>query len=118
MEKIKCHECPECKCEEYHSQGDSRICVSCKQEWYATVNYEKYRSPSYHYEVFSQLGRSLPTRDKNGDANRFDKRSIKRRIRKLKKSGLTVTAFITKPSEKRTMIYSNHAPNAMNAINI
>lgn len=118
----KCTECPECGCSEYvhpNYLGEGyRICVACKQEWYTTINYRKYSSPAYYYEVFTQLGRELSTKDKNGDANRFDKRSVKRRIRKQLRRGLTVTAFVTKTGQARKMIYSNWPVNAMNGIGI
>lgn len=117
----KCTKCPECGCPEYTHEGELgegfRICIECGQEWWTDVNYKKYSSPIY-YEVFTQGGRSLPTKDRNGDANSFDKRSAKRRIRKLVKRGWTVTAFVTKPGKKREMIFSNWPVNAMDAIGI
>lgn len=109
----KCTECPECGCDDYEHPdylGDGyRICASCGQEWYTTINYKKYRSPVY-YEVFTSVGRSLPPKDRKGDAIQFDKRSVKRRIRKLLKHGWTVTAFVTKPRKKRELIYCNWRP--------
>jgi hypothetical protein len=113
----KCSECPECGDDKYEHPGmlgeGYRMCASCTQEWYTTINYKKYRSPSYYYEVFTQAGISLPTTDRKGDANSFDKRSIKRRIRKLVKRGWAVTAFITAKGKKREMIFSSWPPNAM-----
>lgn len=110
----KCTECPECECVEYARKNELgegfRVCVECRQEWWVDINYKKYKSPAYFYEVFTNVGRSLPTKDKNGDANQFDKRSVKRRIRKLLKSGRTVTAFVTKPDKKRDLIYCNWEP--------
>lgn len=105
----KCTECPECGCSEYNHKdglGDGfRVCSDCQQEWWIDINYRKYSSP-IHYEVFSHGGaRSLPTKDSNGDANQFDKRSVKRRIRKLIKYGGIATAFVTRPGHKRTMIF-------------
>ncbi len=118
----KCTECPECgsdECAHENELGEGfRVCTKCHQEWYTTINYKKYSSPAYYYEVFTQLGRELPTKDRRGDANRFDKRSIKRRIRKQLRRGLTITAFITKPGQKRRMIYSNWPVNAMSEIAI
>jgi len=120
--KDKCTECPECGCDEYCHQNELgsgyRICVKCKQEWYTHINYKKYSSPSYYYEVFTQLGRSLPTKDRNGDANRFDKRSVKRRARKLVKRGLSVTVIVTKPSLGRVMIYSSCKLDAVNDLGL
>lgn len=117
----KCTECPECGCEEYAHRNELgqgfRICIECRQEWWTNINYNKYSSPIW-YEVFTQLGRSLPDKDRNGDANRFDKRSVKRRIRELTKHGWSVTAFVTKPGQKREMIYSSWPPNAMDSIGI
>ncbi len=44
----KCTECPECGCSEYVYENDLgegyRICVECKQEWYTTINYKKYKT--------------------------------------------------------------------------
>lgn len=117
----KCTECPECGCTEYQHEcelGEGfRVCSDCGQEWWTNINYRKY-SPPIWYEVFTSTGRILPTKDRNGDANSFDKRSVKRRIRTLVKQGQTVTAFVTKPGKKREMIYSNWPVNAMNAIGI
>jgi len=118
----KCTECPECGCSEYTHKNELgngyRVCIECQQEWYSTINYKKYSSPSYYYEVFTPAGRSLPMKDKSGDANRFDKRSVKRRIRRLLKAGWVVTAFVTKPSQKRMMIYSSWPVNPMDSIGI
>lgn len=118
----KCTECPECGCSEYDHEDyidyGFRICINCHQEWYRTINYKKYSSPSFYYEVFTSIGRSLPLQDRNGDAKSFDKRSVKRRIRKLIKHGWTVTAFVTKPDRDREMIYSNYEPNRMNSIGV
>tara|TARA_R110000851_G_scaffold175683_1_gene322119 strand:+ start:568 stop:936 length:369 start_codon:yes stop_codon:yes gene_type:complete len=117
----KCKDCPECGCDQFAHKDELgegfRVCTECRQEWYTTINYKKYSSPAYYYEAFTQLGRELPERDRNGDANNFDKRSIKRRIRKQINRGFTVTAFVTKQG-KREMIYSNWPVNAMNAIGI
>ena len=38
---------------------------------------KKYRSPVC-YEVFISIGRSLPPKDRKGDAMQFDERSVKR----------------------------------------
>jgi len=110
----KCLECPECACVDYTHEdelGDGfRLCIKCKQEWWTNINYKKYRSPAYYYEVFSNGGMSIPPTDKNGDSLRFDKRSVKRRARKLIKKGLTVTVFLTGRNGNRDLIYCNCEP--------
>ena len=108
---IKCSSCPECGCEEFthkNQLGEGyRICAECGEEWYSTINYEKYMSPAFYYEVFTQAGRSLPPKDSKGDACHFDKRSVKRRARKLLKRGFNVNVLVTKPSKPRELIFSS-----------
>jgi hypothetical protein len=111
----KCKECPECGCARYEQKNNLgegyRVCSDCGQEWYTTINYRKYSSPAYFYEVFTSLGRSLPPKDRRGDASPFDKRSVRRRVRNLLRHEMTVTAFVTKPNEKRRLIFSNWGPS-------
>ena len=110
----KCLECPECACVDYAHEDELgegfRLCIKCKQEWWTNINYKKYRSPAYYYEVFTCMGRSRPPKDKNGDSCSFDKRSVKRRARKLLKDGLTITVFLTDRRRERHLIYCNLEP--------
>lgn len=122
MGKIKTFSCPECGCCDYaHKDACGhgyRVCVDCSQEWYTTINYSKYSSPSFYYEVFTSLGRSLPSKDRNGDANYFDKRSVKRRVRLLEKNGFSVTVMLTNKKLKREVVYCSHRHKKIDLIGV
>ena len=117
----KCTECPECGSPDYihpdYLAFGYRVCAKCEQEWYTTINYKKYSSPSYYYEVFTSFGRSLPPKDKNGDSIPFDKRSVKRRIKGLIKNGWPVNAMVTKKN-KRELIFSSFENTKIDLIGI
>ena len=118
---IKCKECPSCGCEEFSCADELgegfRFCASCDQEWWVDINYNKYSSPVY-YEIFINGCRVCPNKDRNGDANYFDKRALKTRVRRIVKKGHTVSAFVTRPNRKRKMIYTNWPVNAVDLIGI
>lgn len=122
MQKIKTTACPECRCADYSHKnecGDGyRVCVECGQEWYTDINYKKYSSRAFYYEVFTSLGRSLPNADRNGDPNRFDKRSVKRRVRMLEKNGFSVTVMLTNKKLKREVVYCSYSDEKIDLIGV
>lgn len=113
MGKIKTFACPECGSAEFEHEDalgvGFRVCAECSQEWWTDINYNKYRSPAFYYEVFTSLGRSLPYKDRNGDANSFDKRSVKRRVRMLERAGFSVNVILTSKRIKRSLVYSSYS---------
>lgn len=122
MGKIKTFACPECGSAELEHEDalgvGFRVCAECSQEWWTDINYNKYRSPAFYYEVFTSLGRSLTYKDRNGDANSFDKRSVKRRVRLLEKNGFSVTVMLTNKKLKREVVYCSHRHEKIDLIGI
>lgn len=118
----KCTECPECGSDDftnvYEIDEHARVCNKCGQEWHTTVNYKKYSSDRCYFEAYTVLGMSFPEKDRRGDANSFDKRSIKRRIKKLLRLGFNVNAFNTKRGEPRRMIFSSFTNTRTDLIGI
>ena len=122
MSKIKSTSCPECGCDQFEHENELghgyRVCSKCNQEWYTDINYSKYSSPAFYYEVFTSLGRSLPNRDRNDDANYFDKRSVKRRVRLLEKKGFSVTVILTNKKLNREVVYCSYSGRETDLIGV